>query len=192
MRLAARPVCPEQGRVQPLHRPAIVTHYLLPAGTAIVLFASLKLQPIPKLRLLLACVAATASVYTVELFLVASADSHLTFVPSLDDQIGLRPAMARLATSRNKRKYAAELARQFGSPVDIRTPQQVIADFRNNGVDAVPIVTASNHLLASQSDGSVRSIINVDSREVIPSRECGRPSHTALQRERGVGPISKR
>ena len=148
--------------------PAIVTHYLLPAGTAIVLFASLKLQPIPKLRLLLACVAATVSVYTVELFLVASADSQLTFVPSLDDQIGLRPAMARLATSRNKSKYAAELARQFGSPVDIRTPQQVIADFRNNGVDAVPIVTASNHLLASRSDGSVRSIINVDSRELIP------------------------
>jgi hypothetical protein len=148
--------------------PAIVAHYLLPAGAAIVLFASIKLRPIPKLRLLLTCVAATVSVYAVELFLVTSTDSQLTFVPSIDDQFGLKPVMARLASSRNKSKYAAELARQFGSRVDIRTPQQVIADFRNDGVDAVPIVTATNHLLASQPDGSVRSIINVDGREVIP------------------------
>ncbi len=37
-----------------------------------------------------------------------------------------------------------------------------------NGIDATPIVTPSNHLFLTQSDGSIKSAIQIDGREVMP------------------------
>ena len=47
-------------------------------------------------------------------------------------------------------------------------PQEVIADLRKDGVNAVPIITPSNHLFVAQSDGSIKSAIQIDGREVMP------------------------
>ena len=146
----------------------IVLYYLLPSAMAVLLFLSLKLEPIPKLRLLTAGVAITASVYLAELFLVFAGGNQITAFDALDYQTQLRPEMARLANARNKEKYAAALTKQFGNPIDVRTAREVIADLRKNGVEAIPIMTATNHFFVRQPDGSIHSAIQIDGREVIP------------------------
>ena len=133
----------------------IALYYVVPAGMACLLFASLRWQIISRLRLLMLVVAVSMSLYAVELFLVLSGD-------------GSRPVMLSLTDSRDREGYAADLNRRFGSPIDIRRGTEVIADLQKKGVDAIPIVTASNHLFVTQPDGSINSAIRIDDREVMP------------------------
>jgi hypothetical protein len=162
----------------------IVLYDLLPSAVAVLLFLSLRLEPIPKLRLLTSGVAVVASVYLAELFLVFAGGNQITAFNALDYQTQLRPEMVRLANARNKEKYAAALTKQFGNPIDLRTAREVIADLRKNGVDAIPIMTASNHFFVRQPDGSIHSAIKIDGREVIPLGTVSRRT-TLLCNENG-------
>ncbi len=137
---------------------AILLNYALPASAVVVLFASLRLKPVNRLRVLMCGLSIVASVYAVELALALSHDS--------DDQI--RPAMTRVASSHNKQRDATELTRRFGGSIDTRTPKEALADLRSQGTDAVPIVTASNHLFLTLPDGSIKSAIEIDGHEVMP------------------------
>jgi hypothetical protein len=137
---------------------AIAAYYGLPALAAIVLFASaLKLNALQKLRLLISCITVLGSVYAAELF--------LTLVKK-DERP--QPAMLSVAKARNKAAYAEQLSKQFGNAIDIRGPSEVIDDLKRDGTDVIPIVTPSNHLFIRQSDGSIRSPISIDGREVMP------------------------
>jgi hypothetical protein len=143
---------------------AIAVYYGLPALLAIVLFASaLKLNGLQKLRLLISCIIVLGSLYAAELF--------LTFVKQ-DERP--EPAMLSVAKARNKEAYAAELTRKFGNAIDIRGPSEVIDDLKRDGTDVIPIVTPSNHLFIRQSDGTVRSAISIDGREVMPLSSVSR------------------
>jgi hypothetical protein len=134
----------------------VVSYLGLPAAVAVLLFASLRLKTIYKLRLLILWLAVTTSVYAVELFLISSADADIS------------PVMTLAANSSDKRKDAAALSKKFGVDVDIRTPEEVVADLRKAGVDAIPIVTPANHLLINQPNGSMKSAIKIEGRDVIP------------------------
>jgi hypothetical protein len=146
----------------------ICVYYLLPAAAAIVLFASLRFEPAAKLRLLMSAVAVTVSIYAVELVLVLAGNGQLGVFESVDNQPGLRPVMAALAASRTKQRDAADLVTKFGRPVDLRTAAEVIADLNKGNVPTIPIVTPSNHLFIIESDGAVKSAIQINGREVMP------------------------
>jgi hypothetical protein len=134
----------------------ITLYYLVPGGIACLLFAALKLKVMARLRLLMSGIAVIMSLYAVELFLVLANEDPTT------------PVMLALSNSRDKEGAAADLTRRFGNPIDIRRAAEVLVDLQKKGVDAVPIVTASNHLFVRQADGSINSAIKIDGREVIP------------------------
>ena len=79
-----------------------------------------------------------------------------------------KPVMTDVITSKEKKKEAAKLTKKFGVEIDTRGGFEVIADLRKRGIDAVPIITPSNHLFVKQPDGSIKSAINIHGTEVIP------------------------
>ena len=72
------------------------------------------------------------------------------------------------ANSKDKDKDAATLARQWGVEIDTRTADEVLAELRRTDVEAVPIMTPTNHLFIQQADGSIKSAISIDGQEVMP------------------------
>jgi hypothetical protein len=108
------------------------------------------------------------SLYGVELALVLVGTSQISVFSAIDSQPHLQPVMAALAGSRRKARDAADLEARFGTAIDSRTAGEVIADLRKDGLDAIPIVTPSNHLFVSQPDGRITSAVEIDGREVMP------------------------
>jgi len=76
--------------------------------------------------------------------------------------------MSLLMKSEDKKEEAAKLGKRFGIDIDARDGLEVVDDLRKRGIDAVPIITASNNLFVTQPDGSVRSALNIQGSEVIP------------------------
>src|SRR5262245_41756290 len=76
--------------------------------------------------------------------------------------------MTRLMMSKEKEKEAAKMRKKFGIEIDTRRAFEVVADLRKRGIDAVPIITPSNHLFVQQPDGSIKSAINIHGTEVMP------------------------
>jgi len=136
-----------------------VLYYVCPLSLVILLLASFKLRPDRKAQLALVGLSVTASLYGLELLLESK-------YFSADD--AARPVMTTFADSNDKAKAAAELTARWGNTIDTRTADEVIADFRARNVEALPIITPSNHLLIAQPDGSQRSAISVDGEEVLP------------------------
>jgi len=99
------------------------------------------------------------SAYGGELFL------HLTDFPLSGPR---KTVMSNVITSKEKKKEAAKLTNKFGVEIDTRGGFEVLADLRKQGVDAVPIITPSNHLFVEQPDGSIKSVINIRGSEVVP------------------------
>jgi len=137
----------------------IILYYVFPLGLSVLLFASLRLSAIHKVNLLVFLVASTASMCGAELFL----ESRYS---SLDTPA--KPVMDLLANSDDKKKYAAQLTKEFGAEIDTRTSGEVIADLQEKGVDAVPIIAPGNHLFVKQPDGSIKSALNIGGQEVMP------------------------
>ena len=147
---------------------AIAVYYVVPAAVAVLLFASLRLKPLARLGLLVAGVSFTVSIYIVELLLALASGQQASVFSMLDTQLQLQPVMTRLLRSPNKQQLAAELARDSGRPIDSRSPAEVLDDFRRNGTDAIPIMTATNDLLITHPDGTATSAVAIDGRELIP------------------------
>ena len=137
----------------------VALYYVLPLGIALVLLASTKLKPGHRANILILGVSLTVSIYAAEFFL----ESRYTSL-----SVATKPVMIVLADSRDKKKDAARLTKKFGIEIDTRTSGEVLDDLRKKGVDAVPIVTPSNHLFVKQPDNSIKSAINIDGREVMP------------------------
>ncbi len=148
--------------------PTIVLYYVVPTAMAALFFASLRFKSSSRLRLLMLVVSLAVSVYAGELVLFVFDGTHIRPFAALDGHPQLRPAMSELAISRDKTQYAANLIRTSGGPIDVRTSREMLDDLRRQGQDAIPIVTPSNHLFIPQSDGSIKSAITIDGREVLP------------------------
>jgi hypothetical protein len=128
----------------------------LPAVVAVLLFAALRLGPVHRLRLLIFSVTLAASLYAAELFIDLFQD-----LPTV-------PVMNLLWQSSDKTQYAATLHRRFGADIDIRPAREVVADLRKHGVEATPVITPSNQLFIDQPDGTIKSAIAINGREVMP------------------------
>jgi hypothetical protein len=146
----------------------IVLYLVAPAVLAVACFGARRLTAVQKLRLLLSGATAVASLYALELFVIMTTANAAQRVSAFDYQLQIQPPMVRLGSARNKEKFAAQLEKEFGVHVDVRQAADVLADWKTRGIDAVPIITATNHLLVRQPDGSLRSRISLDGREVIP------------------------
>lgn len=139
----------------------VVLYYVVPAGVAGLLFASLKLKSSYKINLAILSVSLAASVFCVELILHLSNSS----VPKL--------AVWQIqGQSKEKKERTREFARQYGVDFDTRDPIEVVDALRKGGVDAVPDVSKwldiSNELWNWQPDGSIQSALKVAGEEAIP------------------------
>jgi hypothetical protein len=137
-----------------------ILYYGCPSALLVLLLASSRLPPTHRINLLIVFVAVAGSVTAFELF---TESKYFSLYAST------RPVMdSLLAASPDKDREASELARQWGVEIDARTASEVIASLRQHGVDAVPIITASNQLFLEQPDGGVRSAVTIDGREIMP------------------------
>jgi hypothetical protein len=137
----------------------VILYYILPAVFAALCFASLKLKPAYKVNLAVLSFSLVVSMYGGEILF------HLTNPASSQPK---RPVMFLVRDSEQKQKEATKLAEQFGVEVDARDGLEVIADLREQGIDAVPFISPSNNLFIRQSDGEIKSAINIHGDEVIP------------------------
>jgi len=135
----------------------MVLYIVLPAVLASLLFGFLRRNHEVKINAAIFCVSLTVPVYAGELFLRFA-----------DSSAPERPAMTRIMTSKEKEKEAARLAKEFGVEIDTRGGFEVIDDLRKRGIDAVPIITPSNHLFVKQPDGSIKSAIAIRGIEAMP------------------------
>ena len=136
----------------------LVLYFGLPIGVAALLLASLRLNSLKKLELLMVCTSLTLSMYALE----------LSFAFGFGSLGSVIPMMGVLQNAADKKAFASKLTKKFGNQIDIRSSGEVLDALRKSGVDAIPIMTPSNHLLMDLPDGSVKSAINIDGREVIP------------------------
>src|SRR5262249_34116317 len=137
----------------------MVLYVVFPAVLASLLFGFLRRNPGFKVNSALVCISLMVSAYGGELFL------HLTDFPLSGPR---KTVMTNVIRSKEKKKEAAKLTNKFGVEIDTRGGFEVLADLRKQGVDAVPIITPSNHLFVEQPDGSIKSVINIRGSEVVP------------------------
>jgi lysophospholipase L1-like esterase len=139
----------------------VVLYYLVPAGVAGLLFASLKLKARYKINLAILSVSLAASVLGVELILeLANVSAPELAVWQVQGQ------------SKEKKQRTREFARQYGVDFDTRDGNEVVGELRKGGVDAVPMVSKwldeHNDLWNWQPDGTIHSAVNIAGEEVIP------------------------
>src|SRR5215475_7473958 len=139
----------------------VVLYYLVPAGVAGLLFASLKLKASYKINLAMLSVSLAASVLAVELFLqLSNASAPELAVWEVQGQ------------SKEKKQRTREFARQYGVDFDTRDKIEILGELRQGGVDAVPMVSKwldkNDDLWNWQPDGSIQSAVNIAGEEVIP------------------------
>jgi hypothetical protein len=102
-------------------------YFVLPAVVAVLLFATLRLKPVYRTTIAICCLAVAATAYGVELYLQVS-----------DSTISVRRIMS--IPSQERKDMAAKFIQRFGFSIDIRDRHEVIADLRNQGIEAVPQV----------------------------------------------------
>ena len=135
-----------------------VIYLFIPIGLAGFLFASLRFKPSYKINIALFGISLAVSLLGIELFLKLS-DSTLS-IP--------KPTMLNLMEySTDKQRGAAELTKKFGVEIDIRTPEEVIASLTRKGIDAVPLVVASEGFIEGPNQ-SIKSVYQIHGKEVIP------------------------
>ena len=96
---------------------SLVFYYGFPLAVAIALFALRRLPPARKIDALLLLITCGVSVYGLELFM----EWRMTYLYS-----PTRPVMSQLSDSRDRRRDAAELEKQWGVTIDTRTADEVL------------------------------------------------------------------
>ena len=135
-----------------------VIYLFVPIGLAGFLFGSLRFKPSYKINIALFGISLAVSLLAIELVLKLS-DSALS-IP--------KPAMLNLMEySTDKQRGAAELTKKFGAEIDIRTPDEVIASLKQEGIDAVPLIVASQGFIEGPNR-SIKSVYQIHGKEVIP------------------------
>ena len=123
-------------------------YFALPGLLAIALFVSLRLPASHRINIALFCSSVALTIYTIEV-----AMSLWFSLPSV-----------RVS---QYRRSLVEAANALGVKYDGRTRGDVIDDFRQRGIDAVPSLNPYD-LLKDQKDGMMKSPIAIDGVEVLP------------------------
>jgi hypothetical protein len=134
----------------------ILLHYVFPAVVVSGLFGALRLRPLYRIRCLTLCLAVAASAYTLEIVALAF---------FIDRPL---PVMNKLWKASNKLAYAENLTRTFGNHIDTRGAEEFMAALLKKDVDAVPIITPSNHLFLERPDRTISSKVHINGEEVMP------------------------
>jgi PAS domain S-box-containing protein len=133
----------------------IVLHLVFPAVLAGLLFAFLRQSREFRVNAAIVCVSAAVSLYALELTLV--------LFPS-----ALRPSVTLWGDVPPKyQTEIVDLARKSGVNFDLRTKFEVVREFRERNINAVP-ATVPLELLVRQPDGSFKSRIAFNGAEVLP------------------------
>lgn len=139
----------------------VVLYYLVPAGVAGLLFASLKLKAGYKINLAILSVSLAASVLGVELFLQLS--------NPLAPELAVWQVQGQ---SKEKKQRTREFARRYGVDFDTRDGIEILGELRKGGVDAVPNISKwldiNDDLWNWQPDGSIQSAVKIAGEEAIP------------------------
>jgi hypothetical protein len=142
---------------------AIIT-CLVPALTAGVLLAALRLRPATRINIVLCVYSVAIACYVVEA--VATVWFHLPSVVESE----FRARLARAAAA-------------AGRPFDTRSSADVVHDLRRQGIDAVPSIWA--RALLTREDGIMKSVVRLHGdHEVVPLAGISRKT-TVLCNEEG-------
>jgi hypothetical protein len=132
-------------------------YYALPALLVALLIASLRLKPAYKIAVAVLSFVLTTSAYGVEVYL--NVLEHARFRPD-------KPLLAIEGESKEVKQQAAKIAKQFGVDVDTRDRIQVIEEFANQGIEAVPQIILP--IFDQQTGDGVKSAIRINGVEVMP------------------------
>jgi len=132
-----------------------LVYYLVPGVSSVLLFGSLLLSPSIKVGLALVLSSTAISLYSVEL--VLQVVNHLR----VQDQRTLWTP-----TTQDDLDELVKIARKEGVTYDTRNTFEVVMDLRSSDPGATPAIIP-NALLIRQSDGTLRSRIALDGREVL-------------------------
>ena len=139
----------------------LVVYGGLPAVLAALLFASLRLRPLPRISCALVLVSVVAATFAANVFCVlgewSSRESKRTLWLTASDV----PALVKVAKTHNV-------------TFDTRTKREVIQDLQRRGIDAVPSIVPLE-LMPVQADGTRKSVLTLAGTEVLPH---GGISHT--------------
>jgi hypothetical protein len=134
------------------HRAGQFLYFVLPGLVAISLFACLALRAAHRINIALCFCSVAFTIYT--------AEAMGTLMMTL--WFGLPSVRAE-----RQRQTRIDAAKTLGVKYDPRTNAEVIHDLRSRGVDAVPSIFPQT-LLKEQQDGTMRSLISINGREVLP------------------------
>lgn len=137
----------------------VLLYYGAPMVVAVGCFLALRLKPATRVSVFLVAVSTVAGLYGAELLLIMTASRFDTTV---------LPVMTVLERAGDAESEIAALEREWGVTIDARRASEVLAEREGRGEELVPIVTPSNHLFTVQSDGSIRSAVDIDGEEVMP------------------------
>ncbi|HEY2918246.1 MAG TPA: hypothetical protein VGK77_04540, partial [Candidatus Binatia bacterium] len=136
----------------------IVLFICCPPVVASLVFASLRLSPASRVGLAMLCLSTVASLYAAEVLLRLS--------PLLGTRVRAATTSVDGASAERKNEIR-RLAEKFGVKFDTRDRIEVLMDAQARGIDAVPAVYPSA-LLEPQQGGPLKSIIRINSAEVLP------------------------
>ncbi len=123
-------------------------YFAVPGLLAIAFFVSLRLPASHRINIVLCCASVALTIYTIEV------------------TMALWFSLPSVQVSQYHRSLT-EAANALGVKYDGRTRAEVIDDFRQRGIDAVPSLNPYD-LLKKQKDGMMKSAIAIDGVEVLP------------------------
>ena len=136
--------------------PRSVLLWAAPIALAVLLLAGLRLKPVHRMQLVLACSSLAVSLYAAELFLYFMGSRAPTHLLPIDATM-----------SNDARAEARVFAKRFGVEYDTRTRLEFITDLRNRGAQAV-LTAAPDWFFVSDGAGGVKSSLSVGGLELQP------------------------
>jgi hypothetical protein len=160
------------GPSQEMAAEAPAVHYLIPALTSVLLFASLGLRSDVKIALAVVLTSIGFSLYLAEFVLVAMQrswyqNSRTLWSPSTSEEL----------------EELVRIAKKAGVTYDRRSKFEIVTALRTVDPGAVPAIVA-RALLVPQTDGTLQSRITLDGREVVALGGISK-ENTALCNESG-------
>ena len=135
----------------------VVAYKVLPAITAVLLAAALRLPSVYRINLALLLCSAGFSFYGAELFVSLSASKYS----------GSETLWGDVRLNKSERNEIQALAKRFNVEFDTRSRLDVIRELRGQGIPALPSI-APSALLKEQAGGRIASEITIDGKETLP------------------------
>lgn len=127
--------------------------------TAALFFASLRLNPIHKINIVILGLSLAICGF--------GAEAYLYFSNPMPYERRI-PITTIDGAPEWKKQRAKTFAKQYGVDFDTRDKVEVVTEMRNRGIDAVPFVSPSNNLFKKGPDGVVRMVVKVGDEDIVP------------------------